>query len=359
MEKINRRDYLLRMGVGVAGVIGAARLPLIGQKNTKKSQTKNKNPQTKKKVLSARELAAAGLRWPVIDVPPPRDAFVTAIYCGLIEFAYSDDRFMDVLFHPGMNHHKLEIQLYVNPPDDLTKCKPYDVIPVNRNDRLNLSVPAQTRKPDVFQIPGALERIKTGGDHDRDFRWLPDLHSLDFYPEGYEVKNVPNDIRMEVHNGTFYTRLLSTSTFNLVDAEADEDCDEGRFYGPVALCMATAIDAKSDVVLTLSSQSKPITFPFKPKDKYQVVFVNECESSCSSEPDNCKDETRRNDFHFSRKILKVPQQGRVKYSLKLKDGCTEDKCAKPDFCIKAKRSHRLTDEAPCMGAGFGKANGFS
>ena len=36
MEKINRRDYLLRMGVGVAGVIGAARLPGVGQTKNKK-----------------------------------------------------------------------------------------------------------------------------------------------------------------------------------------------------------------------------------------------------------------------------------------------------------------------------------
>jgi len=357
MKKINRRDYLLQMGVGVAGVIGATGLPLVGQtKNTKKSQTK-------KKPLSARELAAlaaAGLRWHITDVPPLPDAFVTVIYYGLIDFAYSDDGFVDVLCHPGMNHHKLEIQLYINPSDDLTNCEPYKVITPNRNDTLSLSVPAQTGKtPDVFQMPGSFERHKTGDNHDRDFRWLPDLHSLDFYPEGYGLKAVPGSVRLEVHNGTFYTRLLSTSTFNIVDADAGrEHCNEGRFFGSIPLAMATAIDAKSDVVLTWSGQAEPITFPWKASDKYQVVFKNECDSSsCSLDPRNC-DETLRNDFHHNRKVVKVPQQGRVKYSLNLQDGCTGAQCAILNFCVQSKRSKLLTDEAPCMGSAFGKAPGF-
>ena len=353
MKKINRRDYLLRMGVGVAGVIGAARLPLVGQtKNKKKSQTK-------KKALSARNLAAfagAGLRWPITDVPPPDNPFVTVIYYGLIDFAYSDG-FVDVLIHPGMDHHKFEIQLYKNPPNPPVNCgDPYKIIePNRRDDTFFLKVPGQTTPPDVFQMPGALERVRTGGNSDKDFRWLPDLHSLDFYPEGYGLKAVPNSFRLEVYNGTFYTRLLTASTFDIVDKDAEKaHCAEGRYFGPIPLAMATAIDAKSNVELTWGREKE--TFLFTANDKYQIVFKNDCET-CSAEPRNCDDERLRNDFHLNRKVLKVPQ-GRINYSLMLKDGCADKTtCGDPNFCIKF-HTQRFNDEAPCMGSAFGKAPGF-
>ena len=333
--KINRRDYLLQMGAGAAGFLAAAELPVFGRTRAGRVPTE--------------------LRWPITPTPPVRDAFVTAIYCGLANFTYHNDRYVDVLFNRGKGGHRLVVQIYKD-PDYPRRCPLARKFRPGPTERLKLAVPGQSAgNPEVFQVDShPFDRNRDNSTYAEDFRWLPDLHSDDFYPDGYPLKR-GRGTRLAVHTGTFYTRVRSKSTFKLID-KADPECDdEVRDFGYIALYMATAISAQSNVVLYRNGSPY---YTFETGNKYQIIFRNECESSslCPRLQYNHCDETRRNHFHFSRDLLDIPSR-KPKYGLQMKRPCRGD-CAVPDFCIETHRPDKLSDEAPCSGAGYGKAPGF-
>ena len=344
VTKMNRRDYLLRMGSGAAGVIAASESTIFGQ------QSKKTKSQNIRMPAPARNPRTGGvLNWPVTPNLPSLTPFVTGFFAGLIGFCYDDsqsgNRFIDVGFHPGAGGHRFEIFIYKKTASDCVLVKQY----TPRSNSLEFGLRSSGPGPSVFQTNGTFDRNRIGSPYDYDFRWLPDMDSADFYPENYQ-KNARYPIRLKVTDGTFYTRMHTLSTFKLVDADR-QDCEtEIRDFGHVALYMAVAIDTQSTVFLT---EADPLQWA---QDvSYHVVFRNEC-LSCNFDVNDCNNEARRNDFHFSRKVVKVPSN-RLNYGLRLKQqGCTGDQCPRPDFCYP--EAHGLTDEAPCMGAGFGQTSGF-
>ena len=351
MRKINRRDYLLKMGVGAAALVAGSELPVLGQrKGTPSNRRQNQTAGARSAIRTP------FLKWPVTDDPPNRKAFITVVYAGLSCFVYNDrdpdNKFVHVAFHHGNGGHKLQIQVYKDPPDNVADCMDPEIIPSKNSDRLSFSgLTAGTAN--VFQADSKyFDRNTTDDKYKYDFRWMPDLHSPDFYPEAYGLRGVTG-ARLAVPAGTFYTRVRTKSTFWLVDRR---DCNvEIRDYGHIALYMATAIETANNVALV--AQSGPPLYKFEHPHKYQLVFYNECER-CSPDPTDCDDEEKRNDFHYNRDVVRVPALGRLKYSLKVKDRCAGDDCADPDFCIRFHGAHRLNDEAPCSGTGYGKAPGY-
>jgi len=334
------------MGAGAAGVIAATEFDLFAQKKKRQTTTKSRIPSTKKSTR------AGFLKWPVIHDEPSTDAFVTAIFSGLVGFCYDDNNtpgFIDVGFHPGEGNHHLQIDIYRNPGCQLIKT-----LTPGPKDLLELGQKQQGSSPNVFQTAGPFDRNKTGGSYDHDFRWLPDLDSADFYPEGY-AKNAKYGTRLKVTDGTLYTRLRSNSTFKLIDANLQDCEDEIRDFGHVELYMALAINTKGTVYLTGADP-----FIWAQGVSYQIVFRNECHN-CLRTANDC-DEMKRNDFHFNRKVVKVPG-GRIKYALQLKESCAGN-CATPDFCYtphpppRTTDDFRVSDESPCMGSGFGRTPGF-
>ncbi len=349
MRKINRRDYLLQMGIGAAGIIAASELPLHSQTERGRSNRKQTQSGAKNAVRTP------FLKWPVTTTDPPDPkAFVTVVYAGLSCFFYNDrdsrNKFEEAAFHHGKGKHKLQIQVYTDPPDNVADCKDPEIVEAKKTDRLRFVVPGQMGTANVFQVDSNyFDRNNTADKYKYDFRWMPDLHSADFYPEGYGLHGVTGT-KLEVPAGTFYTRVRTASTFWLVDKR---DCNaEIRDYGHISLFMATAI--KADEV-TLLNQKDEILYPFKKGHKYQIVFNNEyLESECVPDVENCDDEEKRNDFHYNRDVVRVPPFVRLKYSLKVKDRCSRSDCARPDFCIRFNAPHRFSDEAPCSGSGYGR-----
>jgi hypothetical protein len=217
---------------------------------------------------------------------------------------------------------------------------------------------SQSQPPEVFQADKmVLYRDSNLDKYKYDFRWMPELHAGYFYPDGDPLKRV-NGTRLAVHTGTLYTRVRTTSTFSLIPAKPENptQCQTEIYnYGHIALFMATAISASSDVLLLKRNGRK--LYRFRTGNKYQVVFRNEREIERGQphhDPKDCNEELR-NDFHFSRKVVNAPA-GRPQYGLTLKQGCSEGDCGKPDFCVV--KPPRFTDEAPCSGAGYGLAAGF-
>jgi len=334
------------MGTGAAGLIGASASNIFGQK------TKQKTNQTTSKDIRMRAPArnpktGGVLNWPVTPDFPSQTPFVTGFFAGLIGFCYDEDnRFIQVGFHPGVGEHKFEIYIYkrTGPKCDLIKG-PFT--PTSKD--LEFGLKSGGPGPSVFQTAGPFDRNRIGYPYDYDFRWLPDLDSSDFYPENYQ-KFARYPIKLNVTDGTFYTRVHTSATFKLVDADKTDCNTEIRDFGHVAMYMAVAIDTQSTVFLTEAESLK-----WEPGVSYHVVFRNECEG-CKFDKDDCN-EAKRNDFHFNRKVVKVPGS-RMKYGLRLKEpGCTGTGCPALDFCYPDPQ--RGNDEAPCMGSGFGQTSGFA
>jgi hypothetical protein len=279
------------------------------------------------------------------------NAFVTAIFAGLMGFSYDAQRQEGrVGFHPGNSHHSLTV--YVFQIDSGGSCSPIgDPIRTVRREITLQARPASTVPVKYYQFPGPFNRFD--GDP-YDFRWLPDLDGEDFYPESY-AKHGHFTRFLRVKNATFYTRMRTNSTFNLVTQPDNVTPNRLiRHFGHVARYMAAAMPLPTgaqDVALQIDSQPA-IPLPASSNVRYQILFENECDNCVNPSGDILigTDETKRNDFHYARKALMMPG-ARLNIGLKLREEHAPDD---PDFCMGA---HRVTDPAPCMGAGYGGGNG--
>ncbi len=347
MTKINRRDYLKRMGAAGSAIAGA-KLSTLAQ-----SSKRDKKTQPRREPIVRTSLKGI-LNWPITNTPPSLTS-VTAIFSGLMGFSYDQaSQECKVGFHPGDGHHELDVKIYqYRKYPDCSQIFPPPPLP-KRIKKITLKVLDQSGNPtgkpvDFFETKD--EPFDRFSGNANDFRWLPDLDSADFYPEGYSKNSGHFSATLHVKNGTFYTYLRSNSTFKLVDA--DDASHELRRFGHLARYMAAAIDVKDNNYLSLQINDET---PFKLEPAagyyYQILFTNECW-------DNGKkcdwliwddDETKRNDFHFTRKVLRLPNS-RIKYALKI-----EDKLPRTDPEICGYAPDRNTDEAPCMGSGYGQDN---
>jgi hypothetical protein len=348
---LNRRDYLKKLAAGAAG-LAASQVEIFGQRNRGRSR----RPQPRKP--AARQRFDPGLlNWNITENRPASDAFVTAIFGGLMGFTYQPDaRGGDgkVGIHGHSNMHSLVAKIYRYPG-----CTPHseqpNILPSTKN--ITLQVMPVSNEPVAYYEHNPNQLFdRYSGDPD-DFRWLPELDGADFYPENYDKHNDHFKKWLHIRNATFYTRMKTNSKFNLVTQESDLSKPNRLIkpYGFLARYMAAAIPLPAGgqyVSLQVDSQ-RPIRLDPDGGAKYQIVFLNEC-SACappSAGDLSGNDETRRGDFHFARKAVKVPG-GRVKIALKLEENVTP---SRPNFCSEL--VIRNTDAAPCMGAGYGGGNG--
>lgn len=345
MKKIDRRDYLIRMGAGALGIVGAASPDILGQKKSRPPKRRVRDKRT-----GIPPTTNSILRWPIMYTPPNLNSPVTAIFWGLIGFCYKTPSasapVCEVGFHPGGGHHKLDIKAYKK-VDGSPICDPVPLAVPPKITTMNLKIVGFGTAPEFFQKDDLVfDRYRVGGDYEYDFRWLPDLDGADFYPEPYG-KNKYFGPRLYVSNGTFYTRLRTGSTFKLVDARTNQDI---RRFGHVARYMATALSPTGSDLVRFEVNGRSVK-DFSRQDgvSYQIVFKNECDDCSLPDPNDPHDETRRNDFHFNRKVVKVPSN-RTQYGLTIETSGTSS----PNFCP----GDRLNDEAPCMGSGYGQTNGF-
>lgn len=361
MTKMNRRDYLRGMGLAAGAFASWPTLDVLGKREIPEWSA------TADHKLGQAAPPTGLLRWiPTNDKPKP-DAVFTAIFWGLMGFCYkmsSGSPVFEVGFHPGGNHHELSVTvLEIDPSGPTVKCSWHP----KKKDKMTLKVIGRGDPPKVFQKE-PFDRIN--GD-EYDFRWLPDLDSRGFYPDPVPQRE-HFGARLEVSNGVLYTRKHTESTFNLV--KADDDTQIIDPFGHVAMYMGLAIGVTndSDSVRLEMPGEPPCSLEQKLNTRYQIVFKNECKhASCPSQAtSNSPNEESRNHFHFMRKVLKL-EDYRLKYSLKVdvpaRPGAQAD-FYDPD-ALKAKQEKAIgtkarqeqafvTDEAPCMGAGFGQTNGF-
>jgi hypothetical protein len=338
MSNINRRDYLKGMAAS-AGVIAASKLEVFGQHSRRRISHR----------ASTRLVPECGfpkLNWNIIETEPSRTEFATVIFSGLMGFVYDPDprhREGRVGFHRGDGHHKLSLRVFRNPG-----CVPIYNANVSGAKKIVIEVLPSSTQPVAYFEQNPDQPFTRTNDHPADFRWLPDLDGCDFYPESPDRHPDQFYSWLHVKNGTFYTRTLSNSTFNLVDGA-------GGFlqhFGRVPRFIATAIKQSGIQFVSLQIDNQ-IPFPLVKNGNvtYQIVVSNECDGSCHPHDPNGPIESMWNDFHFARKVLILPPN-RVEKGLKIwqKSDIPSDIT---DICDYNKLSIRNTDEAPCMGAGYG------
>lgn len=340
MTKINRRDYIKQMSAA-AGAF--ATLPAMSRLGSPESfvHAASLNPPSPQAKL---------LQWVPTNTPPNRNAFVTAIFWGLMGFCPKSANTVEVGIHPGGPHHRFTVTVVeISAAGSTVICteRPSGIT------TMTLKVIGQRQPPKVFQTTGTFDRM-TG--NPLDFRWLPDLDGGDFYPEPYD-KHKHFGARLFVEDGIFYTRIPTTSTFKLVRAQNRRD--EIREFGHVAMYMAAALEAPNatDQVSFEIRGEAPCLLTKKPGVRYEIIFKNECVHNSCPGPStaNDDDETRRNHFHFMRKVVDLPGN-RIKYSLDFVGRVGP--AAEIDFFDPDNKKFLATDEAPCAGAAFGQTNGF-
>jgi len=363
MTKMNRRDYLIGMGATAGLVVGAPTRELFGR------DLRN-NPELPRSTTNTvdnspnQNTGEAHPIWPITNVEPSLCSSVTLIFDGLMGFFYNQiTRKFEIGLHPGGDMHRPEIHIWEKPDNQCESplnCKKVGSFsPLMQGVKLiQVQVNKTVRDVNVYHKdePFDLERLK--GDP-KDFRWLPDLDGPKFYPGGLPRKKKFN-IKLEVDDGTFYTRMLSNSTFWRVDANKKLSQQTGESFGRLPLIMATAIQLSGDEYVSLTlKDSKEIVLGTlnlyrKPGSVFEVDFFNRChESHGCAEPDpyDDDDEEKRNDFHYMRKVLSVPGS-KVKYTVALKEKKTGSNA---NFCGGS--LFKVSDEAPCMGAGYGQGGG--
>jgi hypothetical protein len=301
-----------------------------------------------------------------------RNSSVNLIFHGLMGYFYDAGK-CEIGFHPGDGDHKTLIELWQKPHNSTgtTGCKKILGFPVDdRVKQMELNVTKATRRVDFYK-PGARLNRLTGPPED--FRWLIDLEEPGYYsPTNRKPRKFKPVLR--VNDGTFYTRMVSQSTFRKVDSRHDLSTQPNATpLGHVALLMAAAINLSSQdsVSLQLTDDDgntlTEVNIYQQPGLVFDLVFSNVCHSEPCPNPEPChdEDESARNDFHFVRKVLDLPS-GRPKYSIALNAAVeTPSTCPTTanlkerldvDFC-GYHSPPRLTDEAPCSGAGYGGSGG--
>lgn len=338
MSNINRRDYLKGIAA-TAGVIAGSKLDAFAQ-GSRHSRGKRRN-----QIVATNEPKPANaLAWKITDSEPSPDAFVTAIFDGLMGFGYDERSDIgEVAFY--RSNHKLTVRVY-----NASSCQqirePLVVLPSIKD--LSLAIEPSSPTPVNYFQKGPFDRWDVG--HANDFRWLPDLDGPLLYGDRLPRITGHYATKLSVKNATFYTLLRTASTFNLVTP--DEQIVHP--FGHVAKFMAAAIElAPGNTGATLRIGAQTIPLPAAGGVKYQVYFSNECTRSCPSDV-NSSSEEKRNHFHLARKALDIPAN-RLKIGLKIKDPGSS---AQPAWLchplVIAMHGKHLfaTDEAPCMGAGY-------
>lgn len=329
MKKISRRDYMLQMGVGALGVMGAARLNTLAE---------SQNQQT------------TSLLW---DTTPtfPSNSRVTAIFGGLFGFFYNKDSHdCEIGDHKGGGRHRLTIDVFERRGStcQLLFSTEEGTLPNPKNPRIEIVGRASGAK---FYEVGAYNRATLNA---QDFRWLLDLDSDDFYSDNPPKLNGQFKNKILVRDGTFYTQQRTNSTFQRVELPESPSTEPFDLF-QVANYVAAGIEPnQNEDVLFKVNDNSAVVFTNKPGFTYQIVFLNECyedgHNPCRPQP-NSSNEIDWNDFHFMREMLHLPQNAKP-YGLKLKNGGK----SRPNFCFRS--PHRGSDEAPCMGTAFGQTNGM-
>lgn len=268
------------------------------------------------------------VNWPAAALP---ESTVTASFEGLFAFCYNPQRECEIGVHQADGRHKLKIRIFENEAP-LPVTLPAEIKVVS----LGIRIAGNEKPANVYFFKG-------GGA--RDFRWVIDLENEEFYPEVFEKKAVFKAI-LRVRHGVFFTKKRTKFLLDRVLALPIGFLNRSTLSHPADDIAVNIELAANEYVSLVINGSEVIQLPRTAGKRYEVRFTNQChkndEEYCEFDFDDLL-ESNRNDFHFHRDALSLPLLT-PRYGLVLGRG--------------QGRRPPLSDEAPCMGAGFGGTGGF-
>jgi hypothetical protein len=334
--KIGRREHLKQLGLGAAGVL----TPALFEHHVAATQQPTPKPGVAVNTLQARE-------WPWTSSKPTDDnPGIRLVFAGVMLFTYKrtgDGRSGRVVFHRGSGH---KLQIIVVRTDDCATCPSDDCVKfkaddIQENAVIDLAIPQRRYDDVVFYQTGNPNDFERKNWYEKDFRWLLDLEG----PETFNNKNFNRsegkgfNTKLRVQSGRFYTYQRTNSTF-----KANVGTLKDQIFN-VAKVMACDIWLADEETLELKIPGKPVQ-SLKNPAKYEVYFLN------SPDCDPCE----RSDFPM---VFDAVEDGAsYKFDLQLEKSGPDE--AAKGLCLKIGGSSRLkfSDEAPCMGGGFGGGRGF-
>lgn len=363
--KINRRDYLKRMGA--AGVFaGAAGLDVLAH-DANPQQTCPANPTCPDQT--------APLIWnpPWCNPLPANDKVVKLIFEGLTGIAprslvENEERcgrrmesgkvVCEVGFHSKRDSgidHELEISAYSNVVDPSTPPKPKE-FKDREIEKIEICVDDPELDQAYFYQRG---EVCTRRDlaYDEDFRWIIDFESDYLYRKhlsGSYLRKYTGCYSpvLTVRHGIFYTLLKTGSTF-LARSEDNENFID---MGPVARIMAANVYVKSGSLKLKVDDDDP--YIVQPPG--EIYFKNHCMKGanyCFFKPKD-KDKKKRSDFFLNYKAF--DRKGHSEYQLHLLRSGTPmipnvicERKRFEDMRDRDKEKFFISDESPCSAAGYG------
>jgi hypothetical protein len=349
--KINRRDYLKRMGaagmlVGVTGLEGFAHEHGHPQEQCPPTQS---CPQT------------APLTWEpgwCKDLPS-NPKYVKLIFYGLTGIARNlngQKWECDVGFHSKgdspISHH-LSICAYDG--DNFSRSKRFEDTKIKKIELKVLDPDPNVDQTYFYQRGPACSRRDLRDD--RDFRWIVDFDSDYLYRKHPQTKphlEIKKDVYspvVRVTNGIFYTLHKTASTFLARS-------DDNKYFmdlANVADYIAVNVYVKSGpVTLTVDDTTFPVDVPG------EIYFKNHCmqqgtqNGKCKFYPDET-DKKKRSDFFLNYKAF--DRKGAPEYHLhRLQSGTPtlpDIICERSNFTEMKDYEKTINDESPCSAAGYG------
>src|SRR6266567_733331 len=280
MAKINRRDYLIRMGAGAGAIVGASKFDLFAQEKRPAAAEPCAKPQMAVGTAQTETESDAPLVWEnrwKDDFPPSNpDELVKLIFYGLAGFCphqTGDNIYCDVGFHrkgDDNHHHRLEIHAF-DRAFSSAKCNSvYDSLSANEKVakiELRINKPSKAlAKGAYFYQPTDSVRSRKDLDNPKDFRWIIDFES-DYLYRNFASSNLTSlpkikgvyRPRFQITNALFYTLRKTASTFRAQSRDGAYVSDLGNVADFIGANVY--VEPKSSVTLTINSTSYEIQAP--------------------------------------------------------------------------------------------------
>jgi hypothetical protein len=189
---------------------------------------------------------------------------------------------------------------------------------------------------------------------DKDFQWLLDLEAPPFATGKQHRKEDKFSTQLTVGNGTFYTYKHTGSTFYYINSKGKKHKNsKGKKVklGYVPKVMAVDIPLQNGECLSFKLGANDVlSDPICGGQKHEIFFLNEYDLPCS---DKHNKKCLENDFGMVFDAFENYTAFDLLLDQDHDNGPTNDLCIPLPAAVA-----RLTDEAPCMGGGFGGGGGF-
>lgn len=347
MTKMNRRDYLLRMGATAGAIASANKLNIFAQQHHEVAESASAMQDQPRggKVDTSKIFKQPGLR--NFDLLSTES--VKLIFSGLMAFTPGAGQCV-VGFHNRENtkhRHHLRIKIFRKEGDSCSLMEPEIHVSPQTNLKLEVSMP-DVLNVHYFQPP----ELPDGSRHDNDFRWVPNLEGIDWYNRPLTKRSGAYSPTMVIDNGLFYTLQKTASTFR----RQTEDGSHVLDVGSVANYIGTNIYLKAGGSVKLTVGPRAFPLPQVTGVRYEIQFHNHCwhkakGKDCQGEfkPYHLTNKTERNDFYMNYEALQSPPSPEYLLVIAQRGSPTT-----PAIC----RGPRVSDESPCSGAGYAGPGGF-